>query len=852
MADTSPIATDTLPAFLDFIEVWLDGLSNGEATVLGMVLTALAGFVVWLFNRKKIEPVNSPPLTNTVSPIIEVKPDIKVELPVQATSEPAAVTAPNGPPRFDHLPTVKGEFFGRGLELRMLNKAWKGNDTNIIQFIAPGGTGKTKLLRHWLDKVRSESFFIWSFYSQGASEDKQTSATLFFNRALALLDPSKTVADFAHEPEKLGTHLADLLRAQNCLLVLDGLEPMQHASSAMRGELKDRALRTLLKSLASHHSSLCIITTRIKVYELSGHSAPAVISRGLQNLAEDDGVRLLKSLGVQGSPTELAKAVQEYGCHALALSLLGNVLRLRYQGDVLKRDTLKELPVKAKGNQTSRHAFKVMQAYEEWFTAESEHSPELALLKLLGLFDHPIELEVLQVLWEAQVPQLTTGIDEDEWLEAVDALREEHHLLAQHEGSNDLDCHPLIREYFGQQLRDTQPEAWQQAHEVLYEYYKALPEKKLPDTLEEMQPLFSAVAHGCAAGLHQQSLYKIYWPRIMRGEERFSTSKLGAFSDDLATIANFFTTPWRIPIANLKENEQAVVLNWAGFRLRALGRLSEALEPMQANVEMSVKQNNWIEAAKGASNLSELQLTLGEVAQAKASGQRSVEYADQSEDMFQRMGLRTGQAEVLHQAGETAAALTLFQKAEQLQQERQPEDPQLYALQGFRYCELLLAQGSTVEVLERAEYALEIATEQFGLLSIALDQLTLGRAHLQQEDFPQAAHWLNQAVAGLRAAGQQDDLPRSLLARAALHRQTQNYPNAHQDLQEVFDIAEPSGMRLHLTDYHLEMTRLLLAESKAKEANHHIQQAADLITQTGYHRRDAELLELQQTITPQN
>ncbi|MEZ5449612.1 MAG: hypothetical protein R3E89_11710 [Thiolinea sp.] len=232
----------------------------------------------------------------------------------------------------------------------------------------------------------------------------------------------------------------------------------------------------------------------------------------------------------------------------------------------------------------------------------------------------------------------------------------------------------------------------------------------------------------------------------------------------------------------------------------------------------------WKNAAISASNLSELQLTLGEVAAARESGQRSVDYADQSGDIFERMIDLTIHADALHQAGEAEAALALFREAEQLQQEHRPGYPRLYSLRGFRYCDLLLAQGGTAEVLERAEQTLEWVTRAGqDVLSAALDQLTLGRAHLQQLVSPSpasrergpggeglAAHWLDQAVAGLRAAGTQHYLPLGLLARAALHRHSGDYARARQDLQEVFDIAEPSGMRLHLTDWHLEMARYFL------------------------------------------
>jgi tetratricopeptide (TPR) repeat protein len=804
---------------------------------------------------------------------------------IHVTGSGSSSTTPTIPIHSDRLPTVKGGFFGRVAELQLLNDAWSSNTTRIIQFIAPGGTGKTKLLRHWLDQTHDIPVLIaWSFYSQGSSENKQTSATPFFSHAFENLGSSRE--RFASEEEK-GEHLAELLRGKRYVLVLDGLEPLQHGGAAMRGELKDKAIRQLLCQLARHPHGLCIITTRIAVHELSDRAAPTVIRHDLQNLCEADGVALLQSLGVKGKAEELGKAVHEYGGHALALSLLGNVLRLRHQGDVRKRDTLKVL-VKATGNRDSRHAFKVMQAYAEWLAGE----PELALLHLLGLFDHPIGQEVLQMLWDAQIPHLTAGIDEDEWLEAIASLREEHHLLSQHDSGGDLDCHPLIREYFGKQLQTQQPQAWQQAHERLYDYYQALPEKEFPDTLEEMQPLFSAVAHGCAAGLHQQALEEVYWPRILRGDQKYVWKKLGAFSDDLCLVAYFFNTLWRIPILSLSDSWQAALLNWAGFHLCALGRLCEALDPIQTSIKVNTKLENWKGLADNTRRLSELQLALGDMTEAQTSSEHSLNYAERSRQMFQRITSRTTYAHILHQVGKTTDALLLFQEAEQFQQEEQPNYPYLYSLSGFRYCDLLLTQHNIVEVIIRVMETLNWAElNKESLLDICLQYLTLGRAYLQQLQFPnlisneiggieQTTYWLVEAVDRLRKAGTIDYLPFGLISRAELYRYTQRFSLAHQDLQEVFEIAKSSGMRLHLTDYHLEMARLLLAEEETppnlplsgeeqdtaatvvqectspdkgklgggslKGISYHLTAAERLINETGYHRRDKELAELKQ------
>ncbi len=581
----------------------------------------------------------------------------------------------------DRLPTVKGDFFGRAAELKMLDSAWNGNETKIIQFIAAGGTGKTALLRYWIDKNNDQfdALIAWSFYSQGSSEDKQTSATPFFS---AVLEKFGEMDHPFSTDEAKGEFVAELLQKQRTFLVLDGLEPLQHGGATMRGALKDRALLQMLKTLAGQNSGLCVITTRIAAEELQDRAA--VESHDLENLELDDGVQLLRSFEINDSQAELENVVREFGCHALALNLLGNAVHTYLEGDIRRRDTLPELIDDA--DQPGKHAIKVMRAYENWLAG----TPELQLLSILGLFDHPLEPDVLQVLLDAQIPHLTAGFAEKQWKIAIRDLREKHHLLAVHEPSplnprhfdeergeisntaaqisraarNDtlLDCHPLIREHFGAQLKNNQPKAWKTAHKTLYKYYKALPEKEFPDTLEEMQPLFHAVAHGCAAGLHQQALDKVYWPRIKRGEKQYIYHKLGAFGDDLTVVSHFFEKPWRVPAQNLEPMYQAGVLNWAGFGLRALGRLREAVEPTQAAVENFVQQKNWQQAAINASNLSQLQLTIGDVADAIKTAHQSVEYADQSDDLFQRMGNRTTYADALYQAGQQEEALALFQE----------------------------------------------------------------------------------------------------------------------------------------------------------------------------------------------
>jgi hypothetical protein len=286
-----------------------------------------------------------------------------------------------------------------------------------------------------------------------------------------------------------------------------------------------------------------------------------------------------------------------------------------------------------------------------------------------------------------------------------------------------------LREHFGARLRAERPEAWQVGHLQLYEHLKEQAPHR-PDTLDEMAPLFQAVHHGCQAERRQEVLDEVYIDRIVRKSEAYLVHKLGPFGADLGLVASFFDPPLERPAADLIEPARAYLLNQAAFRLRALGRLGESMAPMRVGLKMLVEQQDWEQAAISASNLSGLKLTSGEVAAAVAAGEASVEHADRSGDAFQRMINRATLADARHQAGDMTAAKALFEETEATQSEREPDYPLLYAIDGYRYCDLLLTLGQAEAVRERARQTLAWVTPQNWFLDTALDHLSLGRAAL--------------------------------------------------------------------------------------------------------------------------
>ena len=165
-------------------------------------------------------------------------------------------------------------------------------------------------------------------------------------------------------------------------------------------------------------------------------------------------------------------------------------------------------------------ALQVMAAYETWFAGR----PELAILRILGLFDRPARRELVDVL---RKPPVIAGLNnelvdlsENEWRWALARLRQA--CLIEDEAGGAIDAHPLVREHFGARLKAERPEAWRAGHGRLYERLRDSA-KEYPDTLAEMAPLFQAMHHGCQAGRHQEALSEVYWVRIT--EQANSTAR---------------------------------------------------------------------------------------------------------------------------------------------------------------------------------------------------------------------------------------------------------------------------------------------------------------------------------------
>jgi hypothetical protein len=466
------------------------------------------------------------------------------------------------------LPVTGAELFGRQNELVLLDEAWADDNTHVISFVAWGGVGKSTLINKWLERTQGDNYrgarrvYAWSFYSQGTGE-RVTSADQFINAALQWFGDTDPTAG---SPWDKGERLARLVQAEKTLLLLDGLEPLQSPHTQERGKIKDPALLTLLTELARSNPGLCLITTRERVIDLAEFAA-TVRHKDLEQISDEAGRALLRVGGVQGMDAELEQATRAFGNHALAINLLAVYLRDVPNHHITHAATIPDLDItEAEG----KHPRRLLAAFAQRFG----DGPEVELLRILGLFDRPADSPSLAALRAApSIPALTDhlhSLSEADWLRLIEKLRRMKLIApAGHHGDTDLDAHPLVREHFGQELKQHHTAAWREGNNRLYEHLTRTA-KEFPDTLEEMAPLYAAIVHGCEAGRHQEALAEVYSRRVQRGgKTAFSTNNLGAFGAELTVLSGFFDPPWQDLVAGLTEPYKAYALSEVAYDLRA-------------------------------------------------------------------------------------------------------------------------------------------------------------------------------------------------------------------------------------------------------------------------------------------
>jgi hypothetical protein len=233
---------------------------------------------------------------------------------------------------------------------------------------------------------------------------------------------------------------------------------------------------------------------------------------------------------------------------------------------------------------------------------------------------------------------------------------------------------------------------------------------------KEQLDLFQAVVHACLAEDYQDA-WSVFWNEVRQQKRHFSGNWLGWWSLDQSTLSHFFERQWDRPVRGLSDAVRIHAMNEAGYNLRALGFLHEALQPLAQSLE-EVTQLVRDEAVDSESrqaspgreelfglsvfvpvNLSKTCLPLGRIDEAVAYANLAVEHADRycSHHCEYLVMSRCCLGDALRCAGRFWESEAAFRTAEEIQNScEETSGRTLSDTDNYRFCELLLDEAEMV------------------------------------------------------------------------------------------------------------------------------------------------------------
>lgn len=454
-----------------------------------------------------------------------------------------------------YLPSVAPSLREREADLLLLDRRYDEPGCRLMVLVAGPGEGKTTLAVEWLrtrvgaGALRQPLLFTWSFYQQsyrGATGQLMVAFWRGLAEALGV-----TLEDQMLDTEKAARLWAAMLVTPT-LLWLDGMEVMLREQCRQPGGIHDAALAELINLAVMHpepHGSFILMASR---EHLHGHLRSAH--------PEVQHVLLSR---VKAPAPALGALPSQVGLSALELSLSA----WSDAGEV-------------------KAGAKELRTLVRMRLASLAGDGQQAILLAACLFDRPPEWEHVHWLLTSlpPLPGLhvpAESMPDDTWTEAVDALAMSG--LLRVNAASALEMHPLVAECLAEDFRLNSPKTWSAAQARLRDHFAAIPASDTPDTLEEMEPLFRAVWHGCQAGEYERTFRTIGEPRISRGTSGYIMNDLNAHTAALTCLEQLCPDHLTFPTgSDLSDDGRLFALVGIGYCFHDLDRLEEGYRTIKA------------------------------------------------------------------------------------------------------------------------------------------------------------------------------------------------------------------------------------------------------------------------------
>ncbi|MCD7789587.1 MAG: hypothetical protein LUH55_03350 [Bacteroides thetaiotaomicron] len=455
----------------------------------------------------------------------------------------------------------------------------------------------------------------------------------------------------------------------------------------MDGVIVDGAVSTLIYTLVEHNPGLCVITSRKHIDGLNRYEGMTCKTLELGNLSDGESEKLLRKFGVKADSQSFRLIFEKYKGHALTLCLLGAYVRDNLDGRL--DDTRFDLY--AQDRVTGNTANDIMRYYDSVY---KDKAP-LKILRLLSVFDRAVTYSELCALLENEpIMDLTDDLPDPrglEWGAVLRSLKNAQLVMEYRIDSNIcLDVHPMIREYYAAQLRNSYHASFLKINEYLAEFYFSRAEE-CTEEYKKADNYFRAVIHGCNAEKYAWSYEKIYLPKIKKYEIAHDARVLGGYGTNLDAVSGFFIRRWDCLKDGIELGMASDLYAEVSFALMCMGEIHAAIRPLEKAIETEKKLGDLKKLATYYGNLSELYLLEGRARKSRQIAYTGVQTAKLCNNIGRHNWAQmTKYANVLSQCGKPKWALAVFSNAEELQREHDESAQCLYGILAYKMHDIML------------------------------------------------------------------------------------------------------------------------------------------------------------------
>ncbi len=747
------------------------------------------------------------------------------------------------------MPLTEGKLLGREIELEVLNDAWNQCSANMIQITGVGGVGKSSLVNEWLagmeaDNYRgAETVFTWSFHHGYGSHSPDSSSERFFSQALSALGDAKAARE---DPANQVMRLVREIRRSRTLLVLDGVQNLQHCYGPNFGQFADPAFALLVRELVKENSGLCILSTRLKNADLEAIGGPRAVSLELGGLDEFAGKKLLSLYEVNGEPNQVVHAVRQHEGLPLGLRLLGKHLDLACDGNLAQYMEIG--PLLEESGERER-ATQLARDYLDRLPLDGQRR----FFYLLSLYQRSVRLkEVLDICRYRRIDGLTReilsltrielryGIFAMENAGIVRVGRQRQGMI--------LEMTRFAGEAMALDLKWNFPKLWTAGNRLLFDRMRR---KKTGFWLSapNREILYRAVINGVRSESLNEAL-DLYFRRLRSA--RFFQASPDFHYLDQACLRTFFADPWLRVGAGVSNEESRVELQFcAAANFAHLGDIDQATTLARGCLKWFLGRQQWTNAVSAACLLLGMFIMAGRLPEATRWSNRIRKKLAHGGDPVTIASGDMLAANVLFLRGKLEKAGELFRRADRLIAAANPDADIEIPLTNYHFCRYLLETGAVWESLKRSVPSLE--TGESGTWQISFDtelhhsrELFLLSLVLQRQgDQSNARRCLDKQVEMLRSSGEWICLAGVLNYRARFFIETEDLQAAQTDLDEALGIAQRMAVTAVEWETLLNLALLCSRNSKLELGRRYLNDAKEVVGMDKFRFRDGEIRELE-------